>query len=81
MDEKTALKICHYLSTHASEPSSEEAVSAVSAPHSGTLVTQCADGRLVKEGYLTKRGKNFGGWKARFFILDGPRPALLRNSR
>ncbi|KAG9595246.1 RhoGAP-domain-containing protein, partial [Aureobasidium melanogenum] len=22
--------------------------------------------------YLTKRGKNFGGWKARYFVLDGP---------
>lgn len=25
-----------------------------------------------KEGYLTKKGKNFGGWKRRFFVLDGP---------
>lgn len=25
-----------------------------------------------KEGYLTKRGKNFGGWKTRFFVLAGP---------
>ncbi|OLL25806.1 putative Rho-type GTPase-activating protein 2 [Neolecta irregularis DAH-3] len=25
-----------------------------------------------KEGYLTKRGKNFGGWKVRYFVLDGP---------
>ncbi|SAM08018.1 hypothetical protein [Absidia glauca] len=25
-----------------------------------------------KLGYLTKRGKNFGGWKMRFFVLDGP---------
>ncbi|CAO3574636.1 unnamed protein product [Mortierella alpina] len=25
-----------------------------------------------KEGYLTKRGKNFGGWKTRFFLLRGP---------
>ncbi|KAF9124361.1 hypothetical protein BGW39_008250 [Mortierella sp. 14UC] len=25
-----------------------------------------------KEGYLTKRGKNFGGWKTRYFILKGP---------
>ncbi|KAI8343875.1 hypothetical protein BC941DRAFT_407203 [Chlamydoabsidia padenii] len=25
-----------------------------------------------KIGYLTKRGKNFGGWKIRFFVLDGP---------
>ncbi|KAI8376221.1 uncharacterized protein BYT42DRAFT_645861 [Radiomyces spectabilis] len=25
-----------------------------------------------KEGYLTKRGKNFGGWKTRYFVLNGP---------
>ncbi|KAL1925300.1 uncharacterized protein VTP21DRAFT_183 [Calcarisporiella thermophila] len=26
-----------------------------------------------KEGYLTKRGKSFGGWKKRYFVLkDGP---------
>ncbi|KAI8148180.1 hypothetical protein BJV82DRAFT_663560 [Fennellomyces sp. T-0311] len=25
----------------------------------------------AKEGYLTKRGKNFGGWKSRYFILNG----------
>ncbi|KAH7922582.1 RhoGAP-domain-containing protein [Leucogyrophana mollusca] len=25
-----------------------------------------------KEGYLTKRGKNFGGWKTRYFVLHGP---------
>ncbi|KAF5316509.1 hypothetical protein D9619_006169 [Psilocybe cf. subviscida] len=25
-----------------------------------------------KEGYLTKKGKNFGGWKTRFFVLQGP---------
>ena len=25
-----------------------------------------------KEGYLTKRGKNFGGWKTRYFVLKGP---------
>jgi RalA-binding protein 1 len=23
-----------------------------------------------KEGYLTKRGKNFGGWKTLFFVLN-----------
>ena len=25
-----------------------------------------------KEGYLTKKGKNFGGWKTRYFVIDGP---------
>src|SRR5271170_2482457 len=26
----------------------------------------------IKQGYLTKRGKNFGGWQTRYFVLDGP---------
>jgi RalA-binding protein 1 len=26
----------------------------------------------AKAGYLTKRGKNFGGWQTRYFVLDGP---------
>ncbi|WVQ75802.1 hypothetical protein IAR50_005435 [Cryptococcus sp. DSM 104548] len=25
-----------------------------------------------KEGYLTKKGKTLGGWKTRYFVLDGP---------
>ncbi|KAG8724902.1 hypothetical protein FRC09_012314 [Ceratobasidium sp. 395] len=25
-----------------------------------------------KEGYLTKRGKNLGGWKTRYFVLQSP---------
>ncbi|KAI8369632.1 uncharacterized protein BYT42DRAFT_116801 [Radiomyces spectabilis] len=25
-----------------------------------------------RQGYLTKRGKSFGGWKSRYFVLDGP---------
>lgn len=35
---------------------------------SRTPVTQLG----YKEGYLTKRGKNFGGWKTRYFVLQGP---------
>lgn len=27
---------------------------------------------VKKQGYLTKKGKNFGGWKTRYFVLDGP---------
>lgn len=26
----------------------------------------------LKSGYLTKRGKNFGAWKSRFYVVDGP---------
>ena len=71
LDEKTALALCYYLSTHASEPSFEEANGFASAPHSGSPVTQ-GPVSFLKEGYLTKKGKNFGGWKARFFVLEEP---------
>ncbi|KAL9608730.1 MAG: hypothetical protein Q9167_006464 [Letrouitia subvulpina] len=66
MDEKAAVILCRYLSSQAFEPSSNEA----SRPWSPTKMG--SDGRLTKEGYLTKRGKNFGGWKARYFVLTDP---------
>ena len=72
MDEKSALALCYYLSTQASEPTLEEANGSISAPHPGSPVTQGPEGRFLKEGYLTKKGKNFGGWKARFFVLEEP---------
>jgi hypothetical protein len=42
-----------------------------------------------KTGYLMKRGKNFGGWKSRYFQIEGPvleyydqvRPNLIANFR
>ena len=72
MDEKAALALCHYLSAHASEPTLGEVNSFATNPYSGSPVTQSPEGRFFKEGYLTKRGKNFGGWKARFFVLEEP---------
>lgn len=72
MDEKAALTVCRYLSTQVSAPTTEEANGVTHAPHSGSPLMQGADGRFLKQGYLTKRGKNFGGWKARFFVLDEP---------
>lgn len=70
MDDNAALVLCHYLSTQIVEGVIDEGNDNHSA--SGSPVTQGPDGRLLKEGYLTKRGKNFGGWKARFFVLDEP---------
>ncbi|KAI9873747.1 MAG: hypothetical protein M1830_010636, partial [Pleopsidium flavum] len=72
MDEKAAFVVCHFLSTDAIEPQGDEA-SMMGAPvQTKAPVTGGTEGRTRKEGYLTKRGKNFGGWKARFFVLDGP---------
>ncbi len=72
MDEKAALALCYYLSTLASEPTLGEANGFASALNSGLPVTQGPEGKFLKEGYLTKKGKNFGGWKARFFVLEEP---------
>ena len=71
MDEKAALALCYYLSRQASEPTFGEITSLVPAPNSGSPVTQ-GPLSFLKEGYLTKKGKNFGGWKARFFVLEEP---------
>lgn len=70
MNEKAALVLCHYLSTQVIDQNKEDSHGTVST--SGSPVTLNSEGRLIKEGYLTKRGKNFGGWKARFFVLDDP---------
>ncbi|CZT42801.1 related to BEM3 GTPase-activating protein for Cdc42p and Rho1p [Rhynchosporium secalis] len=71
MDLGSALQICSYLSTNTMEPYADEL-----APGGDTASESPAKtgpgGRPLKNGYLTKRGKNFGGWKARYFVLDGP---------
>lgn len=72
MDEKAALALCLYLSTHVLQPSGDEASGNITVSQAGSPVTLGPNGRPMKEGYLTKRGKNFGGWKARFFVLDEP---------
>ncbi|EHL03247.1 putative Rho-type GTPase-activating protein 2 [Glarea lozoyensis 74030] len=69
MDTSSALEICRYLSTNALSPVKED--STPDSPNSSPVRTG-PGGRPLKDGYLTKRGKNFGGWKARYFVLDGP---------
>ena len=69
MGEQLAQALCEFLSTDVVESPFQEAQSAKEGRNSpeGSL-----HGKVTKEGYLTKRGKNFGGWKARYFVLDGP---------
>jgi len=71
MDEPSALLICRFLSTDVLDPSNEPAkhpgVHQESLPQNTSL-----SGKVVKTGFLTKRGKNFGGWKSRWFVLDSP---------
>ncbi|KAM0283129.1 hypothetical protein ACHAQH_002610 [Verticillium albo-atrum] len=70
LDQTAALELCKYLSTNTLPPNFEEA----STPDIVESANSRAGpgGRPFRSGYLTKRGKNFGGWKARFFVLDGP---------
>jgi RalA-binding protein 1 len=72
MDMNSALEICRYLSTNTMEPHAGDVTPGSSDTVSESPVKTGPGGRPLKNGYLTKRGKNFGGWKARFFVLDGP---------
>lgn len=67
-DDKPAMVFCKFLST--------DAIGAERGDYFNISVDLRSDTPLSKrprrEGYLTKRGKNFGGWKARYFVLDGP---------
>jgi RalA-binding protein 1 len=71
MDTESALEICRYLSTNTMEPNAEDLTPTGDSVGESPVKTG-PGGRPLKNGYLTKRGKNFGGWKARFFVLDGP---------
>lgn len=66
-DEKTARIVCEYLSADVIGAQAGDRL----APEPTPGPTLSAPKTQRKEGYLTKRGKNFGGWKARFFVLDG----------
>ncbi|KAJ5961078.1 uncharacterized protein N7479_008228 [Penicillium vulpinum] len=72
MDESAALAICRFLTCDAIEPRDDETSLLKGHAQTRPDVPRGPDGKPQKEGYLTKRGKNFGGWKARYFILNGP---------
>ncbi|KKZ64713.1 RalA-binding protein 1 [[Emmonsia] crescens] len=72
MDDEGALVVCQFLTADAIEPRDDE-TSLLNGEHKGKPSYPLGpDGKPRIEGYLTKRGKNFGGWKARYFVLDGP---------
>jgi RalA-binding protein 1 len=69
LSEKAALVVCDFFSTDVIGAQNGNAL----APEPiAPQTTPALKGKTRKEGYLTKRGKNFGGWKARYFVLDGP---------
>lgn len=72
MDDNAALILCQFLTTDAIEPRDDETSLLKGKQQAGSEMLRGPDGKPRKEGYLTKRGKNFGGWKARYFVLHGP---------
>ena len=66
MDDKTALIVCDYFSKDVVEPEEHADLTTVDEPRSPTSPKT----RGRKEGYLAKKGKQFGGWKSRYFILE-----------
>jgi RalA-binding protein 1 len=71
LDNATALELCKYLSTSTLPPNADEIGGSVGENNAESQRVG-PGGRPFRNGYLTKRGKNFGGWKARYFVLDGP---------
>lgn len=71
LDTATAVELCKYLSTNVLPPNADEMGSSTGPSDEGAAKLG-PGGRPYRSGYLTKRGKNFGGWKARFFACDGP---------
>ena len=72
-EEKAARIVCKFLSTDAFGGESGDYFTAneqTKRPESPAVTPQKLRPNMA--GYLTKRGKNFGGWKARYFVLDGP---------
>ncbi|KAJ5550699.1 hypothetical protein N7461_005397 [Penicillium sp. DV-2018c] len=72
MHEKAAVAICEFLTNDAIEPRDDETSLLKGLAQGKSDIPRGPDGKPQKEGYLTKRGKNFGGWKARYFVLAGP---------
>jgi len=73
VDEEAAVIICRFLSTDVMDPQLASRAHAAGQGNHGPGVPQNnGGGRPKKSGYLTKKGKNFGGWKSRYFVLDSP---------
>ena len=72
MDEKAALVMSHYLSTQVIQSNNDTKIGEDGKMNRINAIFQDSNQRRTKAGYLTKRGKNFGGWKTRYFVLEEP---------
>ncbi|KAH6854184.1 hypothetical protein B0I37DRAFT_388295 [Chaetomium sp. MPI-CAGE-AT-0009] len=70
LDNATALELCKYLSTSTLPPNADE-IGGSAGESSAESQRVGPGGRPFRNGYLTKRGKNFKGWKARYFTPGG----------
>ena len=70
MNEDTAIIICRFLSTDAIDPQRSNSLRQNPTTGSEMSSSEPHKGKPAKVGYLTKRGKNFGGWKSRYYILE-----------
>lgn len=71
VDEQAASVVCNFLSVDViGAEAGGDYFGAPAEARPDTPVT--SKQRPHRAGFLTKRGKNFGGWKARYFVLDGP---------
>lgn len=69
MDQRAALVLSDFFSTDVIGPelNYSELASANESPSSSSMKT---DFRRRKEGFLAKKGKQWGSWKARYFVVD-----------
>lgn len=70
MDEQAAAIFCQFLSTDTIDRSAEDGAQQPRSRDGKATPVLGPDGKPTKSGYLTKRGKNFGGWKSRYFVLE-----------
>lgn len=67
MNERAALVVCEYLSSDVVEP---QVNTSTSDSDSAVALAGIQAGKRTKEGYLAKKGKQWGGWKSRYFVLE-----------
>lgn len=71
LPEKAALVVCEFFSRDVIGAEADDSpVIRQTSPKDASSPKDGPKSKAKREGYLTKRGKNFGGWKARYFVLE-----------
>ncbi|PNS20558.1 hypothetical protein CAC42_6008 [Sphaceloma murrayae] len=75
MDEQAASVVCGFFSSDTIGAEVKEYFQPTHTSTGSTDSVSTSEIKMMKsrkDGYLTKKGKNFGGWIARYFVCDGP---------